>query len=85
MARGRKLQGIPDDYAEMIGELAEDPAYQAAWAHAEGMGNPPKACMIYAENHWQEYQEEQAPTPESVQEEIDRLLKQKEQLEANGS
>lgn len=82
-----KFGPIPDDYAEMIGDQAEDPAFQAAWTHAESKNNPPKACMIYAENHAHEYapKETKAPTAEEIEAEIERLTRLKQNLEESAS
>lgn len=96
MARSRKnpdtkKHPIPDDWAEFIGSLAEEPAYQAAWAYAASMNNPPKACYVFADNKWQEFQEggdyarSDEKTPAEVQEEIDRLVAQKTRLESEAS
>lgn len=87
MARTKEYGPIPDDFAEMIGNLASDPAFQAAWTHAESLGNPPKACMIYAENHHHEYapKETQAPTAEEVKAEIERLTILQKKLEEDGA
>ena len=47
---------IPPDYRELIGDLADDPAYIAAWEYAKSK-NPDsnKACMIYADLHWDDH------------------------------
>lgn len=92
MARNRRRPAgenpIPSDWAEMIGSMAEDPAYIKAWIHAEDMGNPPKACMVYAENHWQEYSEDHSLSVEDLKEkreELDRQIAAMEQEEARAS
>lgn len=61
---------IPEDYQEMIGELAQDPGYIAAWTHAESHGNPPKACYVYADSHWQDYDKSKEPTDEQLREQL---------------
>lgn len=104
MARSRASQkkevdvSIPDEYAELIGDLAEHPAYLAAWAHAKRWGNSNKGCMVYAENHWQDYQNddevhERAPiappdpagmSEEALDAEIKRLTEVREARASGG-
>jgi hypothetical protein len=55
MARARS-NPIPDDFKEYIGELSENEFYVEAWERAASKGNPPKACMVYADNHWQDHE-----------------------------
>lgn len=78
--------GIPENWAEYIGELANNEFYIEAWIFAAKKGNTdedgvavPKACYAFAEAHWQDFQpggtygppkEESA---ESIREEITRL------------
>lgn len=79
---------IPQEYRDLIGNEAEDPAFIAAWEHAAALNNSPKACMLYAQTHAIEFKD-QAPsepeTPESLQEQIDRLTAQKEALETDAT
>lgn len=78
---------IPDDWQEYIGNLADNPAYQAAWAHAKSMNNSDKAAYIFADNKWQEFEvggdywvsEEKSPA--ELQREIDALMTAKEKAE----
>lgn len=96
MARSRKdpdvvAHPIPDDWAEFIGSLADEPAYQAAWAYAASMGNPHKACYVFADNKWQEfsdggdYARPEEKTAAMIQEDIDRLMAQKKRLETEAN
>lgn len=86
MPRERDKLGIPDNWAEYIGELAENEYYIQAWRFAANKGNVdengvavPKACYAFAEAHWQDFQPggtygpPKEETPESIREEITRL------------
>lgn len=82
---------IPEDYAEMIGDLAENEFYVKAWDYARSRGNEsPKACMVFADTHWQDFEPggvygpPKRETAEDVQQHIDRLMQQKERMEKSG-
>jgi hypothetical protein len=81
----KKDNPIPEEYRELIGAEADDPAFIAAWVHAAGMNNSNKGCMLYAQNHAHEFASVKHKTPEDIQAEIERLTEQKEALETSAS
>lgn len=92
MAKRDREHPIPEDYAEMIGELSENEFYIQAWNYALDKGNiGPKACMVFADAHWQDFQPggvygpPKKETPEDLQAEIDKLTAQKDRLEQSGN
>jgi hypothetical protein len=72
----RRLQ-IPEEYEDRPEEWVK--AFDHAMNHSEH--NSLKTCVLYAESHWQDFQDTN-PTPESMvqqiqelQQKLDRMMK----------
>jgi hypothetical protein len=90
-----KKHRIPSDWEEFIGELSQNEYFLAAWEYAAKKGNVdengfalPKACYAFADAHWQDFQPggtygpAKDEDPQTLQEEINRLMARKERLES---